>query len=184
MSLNLLAPMFDRGIDIQNRRVFLGEIDEETTLDLVKGLYYLESLADDEPIEIFINSCGGSVEGCFAIVDIIHTIKCPVHTFAYGICMSAAPLVLASGEKGHRWVSPNLRLMVHDGDDEISGTSKDLRVGLSYSKDLDDTWYDLMRDYTGTSVTKWKALCGKGADYYFKSDLAIELGLADQIWEE
>lgn len=178
-----LENLFDHNIDLVYRRVFLGEISDDSCLEATKSMYALESKDPESVVELFINSGGGCVASTLGIMDIMGTLSCPVHTFAYGNCMSAAPLLLAAGCKGNRWVSPNLNLMVHDGHSELAGSSKDLVADLEHSRSLDKQWYDALSLHTGQEEDFWRGLCTKGCDYYFDAEQAIEFGLADHIWE-
>ena len=176
---------FNHGVDMVNRRVFLdGDIDEASVRVAIRGLYLMETNADDEPIEMFINSFGGSVYGAMAIFDIMNTIKCPIHTFAYGKCMSAAPLLLANGTAGFRWVSPNVSFMYHDWSDEISGTAANIKADVKHVEELDGRWTRELAARTGETYRFWKAKSNKNHDFYFWADEAIEWGLADHIWIE
>lgn len=91
---------FEHGVDVANRRVFIEEINEETIVAAVKGLYLMETMDENAPCEMFISSYGGSIYDALALYDIMNTLKCPIHTFAYGKCMSSAVLLLAAGEPG------------------------------------------------------------------------------------
>ena len=178
-----LDSYFDRGVDLQNRRVFVGDIDSTTVTNIVKGLYLMETDDPDQPCEMFISSNGGEVCEALALYDIMQTIKCPIHTFAYGKCMSAAPLLLAAGEKGHRWVAPNVFFMYHEASAEVDGKLRDAVVALKYEQLVDATWMKLMAEHSDKDVRFFKRLNSK-PDYYFGADEAVEWGIADSIWVE
>jgi len=179
-----LDSYFDRGIDLQNRRLFVGDIDDTTVTNIVKGLYLMETDNPKSPCEMFISSNGGEVCEAIALYDIIQTVKCPVHTFAYGKCISAAPLLLAAGQKGERWVSPHAIFMYHEASTGVEGGKlRDAVVALKHEQNMDDLWITLMADHTTKPVSFWKRLNAK-PDYYFTADDAIEWGIADSIWVE
>lgn len=175
---------FDHGVDVANRRVFIGEINEETIGAVIKGLYLMETIDDSKPCEMFISSYGGSVYDALALYDIMNTMTCPIHTFAYGKCMSAAPLLLAAGEKDHRWVAPHVAMMTHDWLDELEGRGTQLAAGVKHGEDLARTWNRLIAQHSNKDFAFWQRLSKKNADYYFTADDAIEFGIADQIWSE
>ena len=56
-----VAAYFERGVDVTNRRVFLGNIDHESVDAVVKGMYLMETQNHTDPIELFISSYGGEV---------------------------------------------------------------------------------------------------------------------------
>ena len=174
---------FDRGIDTHNRRIFLTDIEEDSAMDVIKALYYLDTINDD-PIELFICSYGGSVAHCLAIFDIIKTLSCPVHTFAFGVCQSAAPLLLAAGAKDQRWVAEHTQLMTHQYSETLSGRGSSLAVDLKQGQNLDDKWNELLASLSSKTPKFWKDKSSKVADFYFSADDAIAWGIADSIWKE
>lgn len=180
-----LDSFYDRGIDPENRVLHLyGEVGAENISNIIKSIYYLDSLGDD-PIELFISSFGGSVYDMFALYDVTRSTKCPIHTVGVGYIMSAAVLLVAAGTKGKRYSMPHCSYMVHEG---VSDLSED-RLGahrktMDHFKQLDDTWYELMAKHTNLTVSQWKRKCGIVGDYYFTADQAIEFGIADHLWSE
>lgn len=175
---------FDHGVDTRNRRVFLGDINEESTAAAIKGLYFLNTIDDKSPIELFICSYGGNVELTLGIYDILHTLDAPVHTFAFGVCQSAAPLLLAAGEPGQRWVSEHTQLMTHEYSDELSGRGAVLANNLKYGQQLDTLWNELLATHSGKDGRFWKSKSSQKTDFFFSAEQAIEWGLADSIWSE
>lgn len=181
---NWVTAYFEHGVDVENRRVFLTDIDSDSVSKAVRGLYLMETESKTEPAELFICSHGGDVEQTLALYDILNTLQIPVHSFAYGVCMSAAPLLLASGEKNNRWISANTQFMIHPLSDELQGKLADLRSAVKYSEHLDNLWIDLLTKHSKKDRSFWQRRVNKGVDWYFSAEEALEYGLADSIWEE
>ncbi len=176
---------FEHGIDIVNRRVFLdSEIDGSSVGAAVRGLYLMETQSKTEPVEIFISSYGGDLHETLALYDIMNTIRCPLHTFAYGKCMSAAPILLANGEKGQRWVAPNARFMHHDMSYGEDGTRTSIKVAVKEAEELYKSWIEALEEHTNRSYRWWDSKSKKHGDFYFSAEEAIDFGVADQIWSE
>ena len=76
-----------------------------------EALLCLDAISND-PIKLIISCSGGSVYGTFALYDAIKSTDSPVWTFGRA-CMSGGALLLAAGEKGHRYVYPNTFSMLH-----------------------------------------------------------------------
>lgn len=184
LSKEWVEAYFDYGVDIDNRRVFIGEISHESVDNAVKGLYLMETDAPDKPCEMFISSFGGGVYEALALYDIMNTLSCPVHTFAYGKCMSAAPLLLAAGETGKRWVAPNVAFMHHDWSDEMEGTGAQLATNVKHQEKLGQRWTELLAEHSTRTFKWWHDRSKRPADFYFSADEALEWGLADQVWVE
>jgi len=175
---------FDKGVDVVNRRVFIGDIDADTVDAAIKGMYLMETEDKKEPIELFISSYGGTIYDALALYDIINTIRCPIHTFGYGKVMSAAPLLLAAGDKDCRWVAANVTLMHHDWSEEIEGRGEKLKADVKHSEALGKRWTELLANHSNQTFKWWNDRAKKSADFYFGADEAIEWGIADAIWNE
>lgn len=175
---------FDHGVDVANRRVFLGDIDADTVDKAIKGMYLMETSDPKKPIELFISSYGGTIYDALALYDIMQTLTCPVHTFAYGKCMSAAPLLLAAGDSGHRWVAAHASFMHHDWASEIDGKGEYIKAEVKHSEELGRTWTRLLADISTKDFKWWNDRSRRSADFFFSADEAIEWGLADSIWNE
>ena len=81
-------------------------------MDIIsEALIYLDSVSN-EPIKLIISCPGGSAYAIFALYDVIKSVDSPVWTFGR-ICYSGGALLLAAGEKGHRYVYPNSYSMLH-----------------------------------------------------------------------
>ena len=176
---------FDNGVDIINRRVFIGDIDSDSTNNVIKGLYLMETESTSKPCEMFISSYGGTVYDALALYDIINTLKCPIHTFAYGKCMSAAPLLLAAGKVGQRWVAPHVSFMHHDWNiEEVSGKGSELETLVAHNESMSKIWTNLLAKHSNKDFRWWHSRAKKPSDFYFSADEAIDWGLADKVWIE
>lgn len=99
---------------LKDRIIFLGEDVNATSAGLVVAqLLFLESEDPDKEIDLYINSPGGSITDGMAIVDTMNYIKCPVSTICVGMAASMGSVLLASGEKGKRFATPNSEILIH-----------------------------------------------------------------------
>ena len=99
---------------LKDRIIFLGEDVNATSAGLVVAqLLFLESEDPDKEIDLYINSPGGSITDGMAIVDTMNYIKCPVSTICVGLAASMGSVLLASGEKGKRFATPNSEILIH-----------------------------------------------------------------------
>ena len=98
---------------LKDRIIFLSEDVNHVTASLVVAqLLFLESEDPDKEICLYINSPGGSISDGMAIVDTINYIKCPVSTICVGMAASMGAVLLACGEKGKRYATPNADVMI------------------------------------------------------------------------
>ena len=97
---------------LKDRIIFLGEeVNEVTAGIVVAQLLFLESEDPDKEISLYINSPGGSITDGMGIVDTMNYIKCPVSTICIGMAASMGAVLLASGEKGRRFATPNAEIL-------------------------------------------------------------------------
>lgn len=76
-----------------------GGITEEMSFKFINRFKQLESITkEDEYITVWINSPGGSVTDCSAIVDCIRSSSRKVRCVATGLCASAGLFILAAGD--------------------------------------------------------------------------------------
>ena len=65
-----------------------GTIDEINAINVIVKLLDLDSESHEEPIQIYINSNGGSIVHGLAIYDTMKHIQAPVYTTCTGLCGS------------------------------------------------------------------------------------------------
>jgi ATP-dependent Clp protease protease subunit len=96
----------------QRRKLFLYDaVSPDSVSDLTQCIMLLDSFSHN-PIEIYINSPGGSIDDGFALIDLMRNVKSPIHTIAQGTVASIATLIFVAGNK--RYSYSNSVLMLHD----------------------------------------------------------------------
>lgn len=180
-----LTAALEKGIDIKGRRIFLHAAVDEDSIGLAIRAMYLLSDMSKEPIELFVCSYGGELDEAFALHDVTRTIKVPVHTVALGKCMSAAPLLVACGQRGERWASEHTQFMLHDCALEIEeGSPVAITAHVEAAKAQMIRYAELLGKYTNKPKSYWTRMFGQRADKFFSAEDAQEWGLIDQIWSE
>ena len=180
-----LSLALDKGVDVTGRRIFLhGNVDEDSIGVAIRALYLLSDMSED-PIELFVTSYGGDLDEAFALHDVTRTIKVPVHTVALGKCMSAAPLLVACGEKGERWASEHTAFMLHDVTIEPPATNPiAIESEINAARAQMSRYASLLGEYTSKPKTHWTRLMSGRSDRYFSADDALDWGLIDGVWKE
>lgn len=180
-----LEAVLEYGVDMLGRKVYLhGDVEEDTIGRVIRGMYVLGTVSD-KPIELFVSSYGGVVDESMALHDVTRTIGCPVHTIALGKCMSAAPLLVACGEPGHRYATENTVFMLHDSHfDDVEGRPDDLQVLIDLEKASLGAYAKLLARYSKKPPVFWRNIFRRKTDRYFTATEAQEWGMIDHIWEE
>jgi ATP-dependent Clp protease protease subunit len=130
-----------------------------------------------------VGSYGGVEYDMFALYDAIKAIHAPIHTTAIGKCMSAAPLLVCAGKKGHRYAAPNTFFMVHQGWDDIGVKRYDeLKSDMALFETINQRWCTLMAKHTIQTARFWHEQCEKVGDLYFGAEQAKAWGMVDHVW--
>lgn len=167
----------------QDRRIFVeGEITAESANCIVKQLLYLAEL-NDEPINIYINSGGGSVNAGMLIYDIMQGIKSPVNIYVLGIAASMAAVLVCGGQKGRRYILPHSKCMIHEpliegGVGGSTTTIRNISESLLKTRELTN---GILAKHTGKSMEEIEKACSY--DHFFDAEEAVAFGLVDEIVE-
>ena len=180
-----LTAALEKGVDIKGRRIFLhGGVDEDTIGVAIRAMYLLADI-DKAPIELMVTSYGGDLDEAFALHDVTRTIKVPVHTVALGKCMSAAPLLVACGQKGHRYASEHVQFMLHDVSLDVDeGSPTYITAHVDAARAQMNRYAELLAKYTDKPKSHWSRFFQMRSDKFFSAEEALEWGLIDQIWAE
>ena len=183
--LDILTAALEHGVDVKGRRIFLhGSVEEDSIGSAIRGLYLLSDMSK-EPIELYVSSYGGELDEAFALHDVTRTIKAPVHTVALGKCMSAAPVLVACGQTGYRWVAEHTTFMLHDCSlDEIEGHPSQVLAHAESAREQMRTMARLLAKYSKKEARFWSRIFSSKNDRFFTANEAIEWGLVDQVWSE
>ena len=171
---------------LKDRIIFLGEDVNATTASLVVAqLLFLESEDPDKEIYLYINSPGGSVTDGLAIVDTMNYIKCPVSTTCLGLAASFGAVLLANGEKGKRYATPNAEILIHQpliGGNGISGQTTDIKIHAEQMIKTRERLTKILSDTTGQPLER--VMQDTERDHYMTAEEALEYGLIDGIMDK
>ena len=192
MNNSMLVPMVveqtgqgERGYDIfsrllKDRIILLGTpINDDVANLIVAQLLFLQAEDPAKPIQLYINSPGGSVTAGLAIYDTMQILSCEVHTYCIGQCASMGAVLLCAGAKGHRYALPNSRIMIHSVSSGTEGTIHDMKRHFEESQRLNDVLTKLIAAHCGK--TEKQVAKDMDRDYFLSADEAVAYGLVDQV---
>jgi ATP-dependent Clp protease protease subunit len=161
-----------------------GPVNDPLSTSIVAQLLLLESQNPTAPINLYINSPGGSVTAGLAIYDTMTYISPPVSTICIGQAASMGSLLLAGGAKGHRYCLPHSSIMVHQPSGGYSGQASDIAIHakeiLRVREQLNAIYRRCLKpETTVDAVEKMME-----RDYFMGAKEAIDIGLIDQILEQ
>jgi ATP-dependent Clp protease protease subunit len=175
----------ERAVDIYSRLltdriVYIGtEIDDGVANVVIAQMLHLASESSESPINVYLNSPGGSVTAMMAIYDTMQFVRPPVSTTCVGQAASAAAVLLASGAKGQRNVLPHARVVLHQPSGGGQGTLPDLAVQAKEIVRLRAEMEQILSRHTGQEVERLREDTDR--DLILDADQAVAYGLADVV---
>lgn len=167
---------------LEKRRIFLSEaVDSDSAKEVIRKLWYLDSIAPGKPILFAINSPGGSVDSGFAIWDQIKMISSPVITLVTGLAASMGSLLSLVSGKGKRFATPNARIMIHQPliGGVIRGQATDLEIQAKEILKTRSMIVDIYAQATGRERHVIEKAIDR--DNWMSAQEALEFGLLDKI---
>ena len=175
----------ERAYDIYSRLlaeriVFLGgELDEAVANLIIAQLLHLEGEDMDRPVNLYINSPGGDMTALFGVYDAMEFLGPPVHTVCVGQACSAAAVLLAAGEPGHRTALPNARILIHQPWGGAQGQSADMEIAVREMVATRERMVDVLTERTGQPRERIAADIDR--DFILRGQDAVDYGLVDEI---
>ena len=173
---------------LKDRIIFLGEDVNPASASLVIAqLLFLESEDPEKEISLYINSPGGSITDGMGIVDTMNYIKCPVSTICVGLAASFGAVLLANGEKGKRFATPNSEILIHQPliggqGGGISGQATEIKIHADHMIRTRAKLNKLLSEKTGQPIETIERDTER--DHYMTAQEALEYGLIDGIMDK
>ena len=95
--------------------------------------------------------------------------------------MSAAAILLASGDEGQRVIGRNATVMIHEVSSGTWGTITQMEVDVEEAKRLNNLLVEILARETGNTKTKVRKFMKDSKDNFMTAQEAVEWGLADAI---
>lgn len=168
---------------LKDRIIFVtGGIEDGMASLITAQLLFLESENPKKEIAMYINSPGGHVHSGLAIYDTMQYIRSPVSTACIGMAASMGALLLAAGEKGMRFATPNSRIMVHQPSGGFRGVASDIERHaldiLSVKKRLNEIYVK----HTGQPYENVEKTLDR--DSFMTASEAQAWGIVDKVYEK
>ena len=134
-----------------------------------------------EPIKIFINTSGGTLDEAFSLVSAIEASTTPVVTIALGKAYSAGFLILLAGHA--RFAQTYSTIMLHQGSAGIGGEFSKVIEYAEHWKKCQGIVDDYIIRKTKIKRKQLSQIFNNRQDLYLDTTTAIELGCIDGIWK-
>lgn len=184
------TPNGERSYDIYSRllkdRIIMltEDVNHVTASSIVAQLLFLESEDPDKEISFYINSPGGSITDGMAIVDTMRYIKCPISTICVGMAASMGAVLLACGDKGKRFATPNSEIMIHQPliSGGLSGQATEIKIHADHILRTRSRLNKLLSEQTGQDLETIENDTER--DNYMLAEEALKYGLIDGILDK
>lgn len=156
-----------------------GEINDGVAQTVVCQLLYLDKKYPRRPIQLWIDSPGGSVAAGLSIYDAINYVSADVETVAVGTAASFAALLLSSGTRGKRAALPSAQILIHQPLGEVNGQATDIMLAARRMDRLRSRLDGILAINTGKEEKVIHADTER--DYAMTAEEALSYGLIDKI---
>ncbi len=166
---------------MKERIIFLnGPVNDNMAHIATMQILYLEAQDDKAPINIYINSPGGSVLSGLAIEDTMNYVKCPISTTAMGMAMSMGAYLLSAGTKGMRHATEGTRIMCHQVSSGMGrSTTADMLISMRETQYLDDYLAERLARNCGKTVEQYRRDTDR--DFFMSAAEGLEYGIIDKV---
>ncbi len=191
--MNTLVPMVveqsnrgERSFDIYSRLlreriIFITGQVEDYMAGLVQAqLLFLEADNPKKEIYMYINSPGGVVTSGLAIYDTMQYVRPAVATVVSGQAASMGSLLLAAGEKGMRFATPNARIMVHQPSGGAQGQATDIEIHAREILSVRGRLNAIYAKHTGQKIEMIEEMLER--DRFLSPEEAKEIGIIDEVY--
>jgi len=175
-------------IKIENNNIyFYGPITSESCKELCDILILLDTNAkifsvnlgiESPPINLHIQSEGGSLMNTFYVADLINNLDTPVYTYVDGYVASAGSLISVMGKK--RFMTKNSFIMIHQLSSSL-GEAKfnDLDDNMDNLNKFMDTIKNIYLEKTKIPINNLNNILEH--DLWMDSKECLDFGVVDQI---
>ena len=175
----------ERAVDIYSRLlsdriIYIGtEIDDGVANVVIAQLLHLESESPEAPINLYLNSPGGSVTASLAIYDTMQFVGSPVSTTCVGQAASSAALLLAGGTPGSRTVLPHARVVLHQPSTGGQGARPDHAHQAQEIERRRADMETILAHHTGQTAERLREDTSR--DLVLSAQDSVDYGLVDAI---
>lgn len=177
----------ERSYDLYSRLMkervifFTGPVETNMCNIAVAQMLFLEAENPDAPINMYINSPGGSVYSGMAVYDVMQYVKSPVHTYVTGMAASMGSFIAQAGEPGHRYILPHAITMIHQPSSGSEGKVSDMEIDFIESQRIKVEMTELYVKHNSQGKTYDEFVKLLDRDKWLTAPQAVELGLGDHV---
>ena len=161
--------------------IFQDDVNDKSCEGLIK--FVLEQNCQPkkkDELTIIVNSPGGYVHCAFAMIDVIHSSKIPIHTVGIGLVASAGLMLFMTGHR--RTLTPNTEILSHQFSGWAFGKYHELQ---SHNTNHDEQHAKIIKHYIRHTKLKSKSKIEeyllRASDTWLTADECKKYGLCDEV---
>lgn len=158
---------------------FTGKITSESASRFIMIVQYMA--AEQKDVTVFINSGGGEIEAGLTIYDAIQAYPYTLNIVCIELAASMAALLLASGKKGHRFILPHSKVLIHEPllPTGFGGSASNIEKTAQRILDVKAQMNELLAKHTGRTIDEINE--ATAYDHLMNAEEAITFGICDAI---
>ncbi len=168
-----------------HRDIFIGDIYDGVGRDVEKLIWYWNTVDNEKdipvperkPINLIVDSMGGSLLDAFTIIDAIRLSKTPVHAYVIGAAYSAGFFITISCHK--RYGYKHSSYVFHEGSVGNGGTSGQFENFAAFYKKQLGQLKDLVIENTNIEEEEYDKI--KRDDIWYDAYEALDKGIIDEV---
>ena len=140
---------------LDRRVVFVrGQLTDATANEAIPQLLLISQTGGGKPIEMYLDSAGGSLAASLAIYDVMQSLSPPVSVTCTSTAGGAAVLLLAGGAAGRRFALPHARIHLVEDDPgfDLARQRADPSSTAKAAADLRTRWCEALARQTAHST--------------------------------
>ena len=167
---------------LTNGKLFLnGPVTEDMANSFVMELLYLADKGD--PVDIFINSPGGTISDGLVIYDLIQACeeKLEINMYCTGMAASMGAIILAGGQKGRRFILPHSKVMIHEPliSGGMGGSASSIKKTADSILETKKIVNTILAKHTGKKIKEIDK--ATAFDNFMNAEEAVRFGICDEI---
>ncbi len=167
---------------LTNGKLFLnGSVTEDMANSFVMELLYLADKGD--PVDIFINSPGGTISDGLVIYDLIQACeeKLEINMYCTGMAASMGAIILAGGQKGRRFILPHSKVMIHEPliSGGMGGSASSIKKTADSILETKKIVNTILAKHTGKKIKEIDK--ATAFDNFMNAEEAVRFGICDEI---
>jgi ATP-dependent protease ClpP protease subunit len=163
--------------------VFMDEVSSETIKPVVEWIMYENYVVKKRKQELLLMICspGGSLQDCFALIDVMNSSTIPIKTVGLGQIASCGLLIFMNGTLGRRVLTSNTSILSHQFSWYNEGKSSELFATMREYELTQQRMIEHYKNCTKLSDEKIKQYLLPPQDIWLSAQEALQLNICDEI---